>query len=104
MMVAAAGQGVLFSLALTGAVRIVCLLFGTTLPESVAGNLFMISSILTGATLRLSVRPIPETRQTKGRRWGSARRSELICNVTVAGISVAGITVAGIQNWRRGAA
>jgi hypothetical protein len=49
MMVAAIGYGVLFSLAFTGAVRIVCLLFGTTLPENVAGNLFLISSMLTGA-------------------------------------------------------
>lgn len=49
MMVAAIGQGVLFSLALTGAVRIACWLFGTTLPDDVAGNLFLVSSLLTGA-------------------------------------------------------
>ncbi len=49
MMVAAIGQGVLFSLALTGAVRIAYLLLGKSLPESVAGNLFLLSSLLTGA-------------------------------------------------------
>jgi hypothetical protein len=49
MMVAQIGQGVLFSIALTGAVRIVFWLFGMTLSESAAGNLFVISSLLTGA-------------------------------------------------------
>jgi hypothetical protein len=49
MMVAAVGQGVLFSLALTGAVRIVYWLLGATLSERVAGNLFLTSSLLTGA-------------------------------------------------------
>lgn len=48
-MVAAIGQGVLFSLALTGAVRIAYLLLGATLSDSVAGRLFLISSLLTGA-------------------------------------------------------
>jgi hypothetical protein len=48
-MVSAVGYGVLFSLALTGAVRISCLLRGTTLPDDVAGNIFMISSVVTGA-------------------------------------------------------
>lgn len=48
MMVAAFGQGVLLSLALTGAVRIVCLLLGQTLSESDAGNLFLISSLSLG--------------------------------------------------------
>lgn len=49
MMVAAIGQGVLFSLALTGAVRIVWWLLGMALSERAAGNLFLISSLLTGA-------------------------------------------------------
>jgi hypothetical protein len=49
MLVSAIGYGVLFSLALTGAVRIVYMLLGKTLEESVAGNLFLISSLLTGA-------------------------------------------------------
>ncbi|MBI2826748.1 MAG: hypothetical protein HYX69_18910 [Planctomycetia bacterium] len=49
MIVAAIGQGVLFSLALTGAVRIACWLAGTTLADRVAGNLFLTSSLLTGA-------------------------------------------------------
>ncbi len=48
MMVAAIGQGVLFSLALIGAVRISCLMFGWVLPESVAGKLFLMSCMLTG--------------------------------------------------------
>lgn len=48
-LVAAIGYGVLFSLALTGAVRIAFLCFGLTLPESTAGNLFLVSSLLTGA-------------------------------------------------------
>jgi hypothetical protein len=47
--VAAIGQGVLFSLALTGAVRIACLLSGTTLSERIASCLFLISSVLTGS-------------------------------------------------------
>lgn len=49
MMLAAIGQGVLFSLALTGGVRIVFWLLGRTLSEHAAGNLFVISSLLTGA-------------------------------------------------------
>jgi hypothetical protein len=48
MMVAAVGYGVLFSLALTAAVRMVCLLLGTTLSASAAGNLFLVSSLLAG--------------------------------------------------------
>jgi hypothetical protein len=48
-MIAAVGYGVLFSQALTGAVRIACWLLGTTLSVRAAGNLFMISSLLTGA-------------------------------------------------------
>jgi hypothetical protein len=48
-MVSAVGQGVLFSLALTGLVRIVYWLSGASLPENVANRLFMISSLLTGA-------------------------------------------------------
>jgi hypothetical protein len=49
MMAASIGQGVLFSLALTGAVRLACLLVGLELSEHVAGNLFFVSSLLTGA-------------------------------------------------------
>ena len=49
MMVSAIGQGVIFSLALTGAVRIVFMMLGKTLPESVAGNLFLAGSLLAGA-------------------------------------------------------
>ena len=49
LMVAAVGQGVLLSLAFIGEVRIVCLLLGMTLPDSIAGNLFLVSSPLTGA-------------------------------------------------------
>jgi hypothetical protein len=48
-MVAAVGYGVLFSQALTGAVRIACWLLGTTLSVRAAGNIFLISSLLTGA-------------------------------------------------------
>ena len=49
MMVSAIGQGVLFSLALTGGVRILCLLLGITLPENVAGNMFLVTSLLAGS-------------------------------------------------------
>lgn len=49
MMLAAIGQGVLFSLALTGAVRMACWLVGMELPQDVAGNIFLVSSLLTGA-------------------------------------------------------
>lgn len=49
MMVSAVGHGVLFSLALTGGVRIVFWMIGENLSERAAGNLFLISSLLTGA-------------------------------------------------------
>lgn len=49
MMVAAIGHGVLFAMALTGAVLIVCLLLGITLPENVAGNLFLFTSLMAGS-------------------------------------------------------
>ena len=48
MMVAAVGYGVLFSLALTGAVRMACLLLGTTLSPGAAGNLFLAGSLVAG--------------------------------------------------------
>jgi len=48
-MVAAIGQGVLFSLALTGCVRIGGWLLGTPVPEQLAGNLFLVSSVLAGS-------------------------------------------------------
>ena len=48
MMLAAVGYGVLFSLALTGGVRIACMLLGMTLPASAAGNLFLAGSLLAG--------------------------------------------------------
>ena len=49
MMVSAVGYGVLFSLALTGGVRIAYWLCGSELSERAAGNLFLTSSLLTGA-------------------------------------------------------
>jgi uncharacterized membrane protein len=49
MMVAAVGQGVLFALALTGCVRIAFRLFGTPLPNNVAGNLFLLTSLVAGS-------------------------------------------------------
>jgi hypothetical protein len=49
IMVAAIGYGVLFSLALTGGVRMVCWLLGTELPTKAAGNVFLTSSLLAGA-------------------------------------------------------
>lgn len=49
MMVAAIGYGVLFSVALTGAVRIAFVLCGATLSDRASGNVFLISSLLTGA-------------------------------------------------------
>jgi hypothetical protein len=47
--VAAIGYGVLFALALTGAVRIACFLTGTPLSEHVAGNIFLIISLVAGS-------------------------------------------------------
>lgn len=52
-MLAAIGQGVLFSLALTGLVRMTCWFFGTELSTSAAGNLFTVSSMFTGALCAL---------------------------------------------------
>lgn len=49
MMLAAVGHGVLFSMALTGGVRIACWLLGTELPSSAAGNLFLAGSAVAGA-------------------------------------------------------
>ncbi len=49
MMLAAVGYGVLFSLSFTGAVRLGCWLVGMSLSERVMGNLFLSSSLLTGA-------------------------------------------------------
>ena len=46
MLISAIGQGVIFSLALTGAVRIICWSLGVPLSERVAGNLFLISSLV----------------------------------------------------------
>ena len=48
-MVSAVGYGVLFALALTGAVRIGYKLSGHEMPESLPGNLFLITSVLAGA-------------------------------------------------------
>ena len=49
MMLAAIGRGVIFALALTGGVRITCWLFGVTLPDNVAGNLFLLTSAVAGS-------------------------------------------------------
>lgn len=49
MMLSAVGHGVLFSLALTAAVRSICWLCGAEISERAAGNLFLVSSMLTGA-------------------------------------------------------
>lgn len=48
-MVSAVGYGVLFALALTGAVRIGYKLSGNEMPEHLAGNLFLITSIVAGS-------------------------------------------------------
>ena len=48
-MISAIGQGVLFSLALVGMTRFVCWQLGGSLSESVAGNLFLCSSVISGA-------------------------------------------------------
>ena len=48
-MVAAAGQGVLFALAVSGMARIVGLLMGTPVPPHVAGRLFFFTSLFAGA-------------------------------------------------------
>ena len=47
-LVAAIGQGVLASLALTGLVKIACRLLGTQVPDSVGGTLFLVNSGLAG--------------------------------------------------------
>jgi hypothetical protein len=49
LIVSAVGQGVIFSLALTGAVRIAFWLVGTELSERAAGNLFLLSSLVAGS-------------------------------------------------------
>ena len=72
MMVAAFGQGVLLSLALTGAVRLVCLLLGQSLPESVAGNLFLISSLLLGTLFAYQY-----ARYLKDKEQGASARTTL---------------------------
>ena len=48
-MVSAVGYGVLFALALTGLVRFGYMLSGREMPESLAGNLFLITSIVAGS-------------------------------------------------------
>jgi hypothetical protein len=49
LIVSAIGQGVLLSLALTGAVRIAYWLVGAELSERVAGNLFLGGSLIAGS-------------------------------------------------------
>lgn len=49
MIVSVIGQGVLFSLALTGFVRIGFRLYGQTLSATAADRLFVVSSLITGA-------------------------------------------------------
>lgn len=49
LIVSAVGQGVIFSLALTGAVRMAYWMGGTELSERAAGNLFMLSSLVAGS-------------------------------------------------------
>jgi hypothetical protein len=62
-MIAAIGHGVLFSMAFTGLVRIVCWLLGTTLSPDVAGNLFLVGSILAGSLAAfLCVRTMAEAK------------------------------------------
>jgi hypothetical protein len=48
-MVAAVGYGVLFAVALTGGVRIGYALVGKTLPDRVAGNMVLITSLVAGS-------------------------------------------------------
>ena len=48
-MVAAAGQGVLFALALSGMARIVGMLLGTPVPPHVAGRLFFVTGLFASA-------------------------------------------------------
>ena len=48
-MVSAVGYGVLFALALTGAVRFGYLLSGREMPETLPGNLFLVTSVVAGA-------------------------------------------------------
>ena len=49
MLLAAIGQGVLFSMGLTGAVRITYRLLDRDLADTTANTLFTVSSVLTGA-------------------------------------------------------
>lgn len=48
-MVSAVGQGVIFSMALTGAVRIGFALSGREMPENLAGNIFLFTSVVAGS-------------------------------------------------------
>lgn len=54
MMVAAIGQGVMFSLALRGAVSFASVLLDRPLSERAGNFLFLISSLLTGAVCALA--------------------------------------------------
>jgi hypothetical protein len=47
-LVAAIGYGVIFALAFTGALRIAAYLFGTTLPEDIAGTIFATTAAIAG--------------------------------------------------------
>ncbi len=49
MILASIGEAIWFSVAMTGVAHITCSLIGTQLSEHAAGNLFMISSLLTGS-------------------------------------------------------
>lgn len=49
LIIAAFGHGVLLTLAMTGAVRIVAQSLGHPLPDNVAGNLFLPGSLLFGS-------------------------------------------------------
>jgi len=48
MFVAAFGYGVIFSLAFIGALRLTAFLFGSELPEDLAGTIFAASSAIAG--------------------------------------------------------
>lgn len=69
-MLSAIGQGVLFSLALTGFVRLGCVLLGTRLPDSIGGTLFLVSSFLSGGLCAYlyarSLKGAEQEVQTKG--------------------------------------
>jgi hypothetical protein len=80
MLVAAAGQGVLFSLALVGAVRLGSLLLGVALSDALTNQLFVTSSAVAGSLCAWScARYLKQVApQTRGQQPMSVLRRPLL--------------------------